>query len=135
MMFIKCCKHERKAKSWYITPQPGYVVCIMTFLRDCPACGRSAIRLDRWQMINKKLKYSPYQLYGGDAWDLYLKLKSLIISPYSSNKGENRTNLGYNYNEYGTIKKGYSGLSVMKLGKIKPNIDISDVKFAAHVLV
>lgn len=134
-MYIKCCNHDRKAKSWYITPQKGYIECIMTFLRDCPACGRSAIRLDRWKMKDKKIEYVPYTLEGADAWDLFLKLESLIIRPYSAKKDENRPYIGYDYNEYGKIKKGYSNLTALKIGRLKPNIDVMDMKYKSQLLV
>lgn len=134
-MLIECCKHNRRAKSWYITPQNGYIECIMTFLRDCPACGRSAIRLDRFKMKNKKVVIEPYTLMGGDAWDLFLRLESSIIRPFFLKENENRSNLGYNFNQFGTIQKGYAGISALKIGRIKPNIDFMDVKFKNRIFI
>ena len=119
MGYIHCCGALHKTRTFKLVPQQGYLLCEVDVLTKCPTCGHKVIHLTRITSggdvvtVRKKNK---------KAENFFKRIKNSILYEI---RHINYTNYGtfyLNYNEYGVIKRCYSNLSNMRLGRDE-NID------------
>lgn len=113
MSFVECCKHKRKAISYNISPEDGYISCIMHVINElCPICDGYAVELER---INAQGITTRIRRKNSAAYEIFDRLENSIISKANkSNIVGGRFFLPYS--EYGKKKKCYSNLSTLKMG-------------------
>lgn len=122
MSFVKCCKHKRKASSYNIIPQDGYINVIMNVIDNlCPVCGGYVVELER---TDAKGITSTITRKNSVGYELFDKLENSIISKI---KNSNIITSGFylNYNEHGKKKRCYSNFSTLKIGRTDNGLGIN----------
>ncbi len=103
MGYIHCCGGIRKAKSYALSPQRGYLYAQVDLLQECPVCFHTVVQITRMDLNNN---VSVCRKINDKARKLFDKIKSEIL--YEKDKYKfvtNPTSKFYlYYNEYG-IKK------------------------------
>lgn len=115
MGFVHCCGALRRARTFVLEPQEGFIITHMHILESCPVCGHKVLNVVRVDAFNS---VSSFRKINSKAQKLFEKLKNSIL--YEENKHKfsviSGSNFYLNYNEYGKKKKCYSNLSSLKLG-------------------
>jgi hypothetical protein len=118
MLDLSCCGHKRKGKTFALAAKKGFQ---SAFLKCgyCPVCGKFSVIICSISDDNK-IKITRKE--NDDAFILFENQKPNIIYEIKNIK-----NYGFGwylcYSEYGKIKKCYSNLRTLKLGKMKENFE------------
>ena len=114
MGFIHCCGTLHKTRTYKLIPQNGYFICEVDVLSKCPICGHKVVQLSK---INFSGDVSTVRKTNHKAEKFFKKLKKDILYEIRPYRYNNQGKFYLNYNEYGVIKKCYSNLRNLKLGK------------------
>ncbi len=116
MGYIHCCGGLHKCKSFKISPENEFQTVEMDFLEKCPNCGHTIVQVTRLDFENK---ISIIRKINSKAIKMFEKLQSKIITSKNMPVFKNIGRFYLNYNEYGKVKKCYSNLSSLKMGKFE----------------
>ena len=114
MGYIHCCGTLQRTRTYKLVPQNDCFMCEVDVLSRCSICGHKVVQLSK---ISFSGEVSTVRKTNHKAEKFLKKLKKDIlyeIRPYRYNK---QGKFYLNYNEYGVIKKCYSNLRNLKLGK------------------
>jgi len=128
MGYIHCCGALRKTRTFKLVPPKNFSKAELDVLYKCPACGHKVVQLTKVTSGGKVVTVRRVNKKAESFWE---KLKSSILYEIKSYKYKATGNFYLNYNEYGVIKRCYSNLSTLKLGRIK-SID-SSPKFSSKL--
>ena len=122
MGYIHCCGTLHRTRTFKLVPQKGYLICEVDVLTKCPLCGHKVVQLSK---ITAGGEVFTVRKTNQKAISFFQRLKKSIlyeIRPYQYMKNGK---FYLNYNEYGVIKRCYSNLSNLKLGKTE-SIDVKN---------
>lgn len=125
MGFIHCCGTLHRTRTYKLTPQNGYLVCEVDVLSECPICGHKVVQLSK---ISFSGEVSIVRKTNHKAEKFLKRLKKDILCEIRSYRYSNQGKFYLKYNEYGVIKKCYSNLRNLKLGKSE-NLDVKTNEF------
>ena len=114
MGYIHCCGALRRTRTFRLVPPQNYEIAEVDFLDKCPVCGHKVIQLTK---INKAGDIRTIRKTNKKADKFWTKLQNTILYEIKPYKYEAKGNFYLNYNEYGVIKRCYSNLRNLKLGK------------------
>ncbi len=125
MAYIECCGKKHKAIVFELKTNNGS--CVYKVLKNafCPHCGKNIVVIEKKMFIDgvEQIRYVRRQ--GKDANKLFDKLEGDIICQIIEQKNvQYKKGFFLNCNEYGKIKKCYSNLSSLKLGKFDSELTI-----------
>lgn len=123
MGYIHCCGALHKTKSYKLSPKADFVLCELDYLKRCPICNHTVVQLTR---IDKNNQISTIRKTNDKANAFFEKLKKYILYEETTQKIPAHYGKFYlNYNEYGIIKRCYSNLSALKIGRYE-NKDLNN---------
>lgn len=124
MGYVKCCEHNRKAKSFQIAPESGYTNCIMHVLDVCRECNNYIVELHRTKASGA---VDVIRRIEDEALKLFYKLRDSGSILYEIKPDNIICGKFYlPYGEYGAVKKCYSNLSTMKMGLTDNSVGFED---------
>ena len=114
MGYIHCCGALHKTRTYRLAPFKNFSICELDVLAKCPVCGSKIIQLTR---ITDDGQLSCVRRTNAKADAFFEKLKKSILYELRPINYRNCGNFYLNYNEYGTIKRCYSNLTNLKIGR------------------
>lgn len=114
MGYIHCCSALHKTRTFKLVPQKGYLICEADVLTKCPICGHKVVQLTK---INSSGQIVTVRKTNSKAEKFFKKLKKDILYEIKPYRYCRQGKFYLNYNEYGVIKRCYSNLRNLKLGK------------------
>lgn len=114
MGYIHCCGALHKTRTFRLAPYKDFLICEVDLLTRCPVCGSKVIQLTR---ITEKAEISCVRRTNAKADAFFEKLKKTILYELKPVNYKNCGKFYLNYNEYGVIKRCYSNLANLKIGK------------------
>ena len=125
MGFIHCCGTLHRTRTYKLVPQNGYFIREVDVLKECSICGHKVVQLSR---ISFSGEVSTVRKTNHKAEKFLKKLKKDILYEIRPYRYSNQGKFYLNYNEYGVIKKCYSNLRNLKLGKSE-NLNVMTNEF------
>lgn len=122
MFKVECCKVKRKADVYILAVNKKEDYKVLKTLR-CPVCKKVIALLEK-KMYDGKITFVRFE--GKKAEEFIDRQFCNILYELKPLSASKSSMFYLNYSEYGKIKKCYSNLSSLKLGRIKDNFD--DVK-------
>lgn len=118
MFKIQCCKKKVKCRVWMLSSLKNEA----KFLKQaiCPVCGQKIAIVER-KTWNDKISF--VRKNDEEAEELIEKVSCDILYELLPTKINERHGFYLQYSEYGKIKKCFSNLSTLRLGRIKNNFD------------
>lgn len=121
MFDLKCCNGQRRCKAYALAPSSNLQSCIMLVGR-CSKCGKLLVGIEKIDYSGKKTlicktRRDAYLLYEKNIHNIIYEIVDISIGKFG---------FYLNYSEYGKVKKCYSNLSTLKLGKFSNDIDLSN---------
>ncbi len=139
----KCLRHKCVIdQTFVIVPKNRRFAFAFMYTAHCPVCGRHFTLISNFRFVKEgcdKAKrafgcFAPvYRLFAGsDAdrifEDVFEKQKAVLFEVVKES-ANHKSGFYLNYSEYGTIKRCYSNLSSLMLGRMKSNFeDLEDRK-------
>ena len=114
MGYIHCCGALHKTRTYRLAPYKDFIICEVDVLNKCPVCGCKVIQLTR---ITENADISCVRRTNAKADAFFDKLKKYILYEMKPVNYKNCGKFYLNYNEFGVIKRCYSNLANLKLGR------------------
>ena len=125
MGYIHCCGTLHRTRTYKLVPKNGYFICEVDVLSKCPICGHKVVQLSK---ISFSGELFTVRKTNRKAEKFFKKLKKDILYEIRPYRYNNQGKFYLNYNEYGVIKKCYSNLRNLKLGKSE-NLNVKTDEF------
>lgn len=118
MFSFECCKGNRKCRVYALADSKLYESAVIKFGR-CPVCKRLFCVIEKVDYFGKKTTIKKYGLQAQILFEKNLYNMLYEVVPIKSGK----SGFYLLYSEYGKIKKCYSNLRTLKLGKLPSNFE------------
>jgi len=116
MHYINCCNKRRICDLYELQNLSGVVRTYAFYLEACPVCGHSALVLRR---ILADGSVNEFRKKNDKARKLFAKIRPFILSKILPFRLEGGSSYFLHYLEFGQVKKCYSNLSSLTLGKFE----------------
>lgn len=115
MPFIKCCNQNRSCDAYRLSDRSGFILNYAYYIEACPSCGHTVLLLKRYlpdgsvSLVRKTNDF---------ARKLFDKIRPDILYKVGKSIERQGGKSFLRYNELGVVKKCYSNLSSLNIGKI-----------------
>ncbi len=114
MPFIECCNQKRSCDAYKLDNLPGLILNYAYYLKACPICGHTVLILRRYLPDGK---VSEVRKTNEQARKLFDKVRPTIMYKVTQIQSNQGSSFFLRYGEFGRIKKCYSNISSLQMGK------------------
>lgn len=114
MAFIMCCNQNRSCDVYRLSDRAGFLLNYAYYIEACPVCGHTILLLKRYLPDGTVSEVRKTNVF---ARKLFEKIRPEILFKIPKNYEAQGGKTFLKYNEFGVVKKCYSNLSTLQIGK------------------